>query len=78
MSGNDLICTICVNELPFKLVTEDYKPIITEDNKNYIGDIVIIRELRKIDPPKPIWTNQYGSSIVQHGMVLIGGNGLNS
>lgn len=77
-NNSDLICVTCKKDLSFRLVTEDYRPIITEDEQYYIDDKKIIYELIKIDPPKPTWTDLYGNSVIQYGMVLIGGNGLNS
>lgn len=78
MSDNDKICVTCVTDDSFRLVTEDYRPIITEDGKHYIDDTIIIYSLVKIDPPIPVWTDLYGNSVPQYGTVLIGGNGLNS
>ena len=78
INERDLICVTCRKDLSFRLVTEDYRPIITEDEQYYIDDKIIIYELIKIDPPKPIWTDGYGNSVIQYGTVLIGsGNGLN-
>ena len=75
---NDLICGTCRTDKSFRLVTEDYRPIITEDEQYYIDDRIIIYELIKIEPPRPTWTSPYGNSVTQYGVVLIGGNGLNS
>lgn len=74
----DLICTTCIKDLSFRLATESYIPIITEDEQFYIDDTIIIYELIKIDPLKPTWSDPYGNSVTQYGMVLLGGNGLNN
>jgi hypothetical protein len=72
-----VICTTCIKKSVFRLVTENYKPIITQDTLYYIGDSTTIYTLVKINPPKPTWTNSYGIEVLLKDAVLIGGNGLN-
>jgi hypothetical protein len=74
---SNLICKTCTKESIFRLVTEDYKPIITQDILYYIGDSTTIYSLIKINPTKPTWTNLYGIDVILKNAVLIGGNGLN-
>jgi hypothetical protein len=34
--------------------------------------------ITSVSTPHPTWSNQYGTSVIQSNMVLLGGNGLNS
>ncbi len=71
------ICYTCKKESGFRLVTQNYRPIITENALFYIGEKIIIYNLVKINPSKPVWTNQYGIDVLLKNAVLLGGNGLN-
>lgn len=75
---SDEICQICEEVVRFRLVTEEYLPIKTENNLYYIGGKYIISSFKKINPPIPTWTDLQGNSVSLYGAVLIGGNGLNS
>ena len=77
-SSNDQICVRCKETKSFRFVTEDYRPLITENEKNYLGQKIVFCKTIKIDLPKPTWTDLYGNPVLQSGLVLIGGNGLNS
>ena len=73
------ICDICINYVAFRLVTEDYKPIKTEDEFYYIQDNITEYNVRQVDAPNPIWTDGSGKSVIQYGAVELGGMfGLNS
>jgi hypothetical protein len=75
---NDIICFTKTKKSFFVLTTENGKLIQTEDQLSYVGFDKTLTELVKITPPRPIWDNGRNSNSVQCGVVLIGGNGLNS
>jgi hypothetical protein len=73
------ICNICVSYVAFRLVTQDYKPIKTQNELYYIGDNRTEYNVRQVDAPNPIWSDANGNSVTQYGAVELGGMfGLNS
>jgi hypothetical protein len=76
--ANNKICVACRKKDLFTLTTEDYRPIITENNQYYVSVLRNFNKLYKINPLRPIWTNPYGNAVTQYDMVLLGGDGLNS
>jgi precorrin isomerase len=77
MNNGDEICVQRKENKSFRIVTEDYKSIITENEENYLVEKLIVHSTVEISLPKPIWTNSNGGEVLQNGAVLIGGNGLN-
>ena len=51
-----------------KLTNEEIDIIINN------GEVVIYT----ITPPRPSWTNNYGTEVIELNMITIGGNGLNA